>query len=115
MTLNEAKEQMLKKLDDGLGVLVSVPGLGIHTIHEISPYEGSGLQSLTEVVHCGFGLFRSSTPSGEFYFNGGGAMERCDLFAWTDLWAKNGNTSEILKDLGYDVTLVREVIEKLEE
>lgn len=100
--------------DDRHGVAVLTAGVidpAIPTIHDVGTRDGHRLRATGEVVHCGFGFFRGSTPAGEFSFMGGGAMN--DLPApgcgWTVLRADPG----VLDELGYDLDAVRAALERL--
>jgi hypothetical protein len=116
MIVQEAYQRMLELLDQGLGVLT---GGEIHpdipTIQDISHRDGVRLQCLKEVRHIVLGLFKGETASGEFSFDGGGAMRRVTddednyLFAFTPLHAER----VVLEELGYDAEAVRQAIEEL--
>lgn len=65
----------------------------------------------SSVEHLGFGFFKGETPSGEFHFDGGGAMRRAtddegNYVSWTPLVAN----SAVLSDLGYDLGAVERAL-----
>jgi len=123
MTAQEAYQQMLDRVNDGGAVLTTS---GVHpdipTIDEVGTRNGQRLQCTTEVRHCGFGLFMAGTPSGQFCFDGGGAMQRAQdddgnwQFSWCPLTAKSADYAkfdDILSDLGYDRQAVKVALESL--
>lgn len=68
----------------------------------------------SSVVHLGFGFFKGETPSGEYHFDGGGAMRSAtddegNYVSWTPLVA----TSAVLSDLGYDLGRVERALAEL--
>ena len=68
----------------------------------------------SSVEHLGFGFFRGKTPSGEYQFDGGGAMRRAtddegNYVSWTPVVA----SSAVLSELGYDLGRVERALVEL--
>jgi len=100
MDKREAFEKMLEILEQGDGVLTA-PAIhpDIPTIDDVGNNTGRRIRTLTEVRHCGFGLFMAETPHGSISFDGGGAMSRCEEFSFTPLRVREPGA---LAWMGYD-------------
>lgn len=110
MTDQEAYVKMRDTLSATTGVLTSSEiHADIPTIHQVGHREGCRLRCDTPVRHCGWGLFLADVGGKKFSFDGGGAMMRCDGFAWTHLRFDTPGFA----DLGYDVAAVRAALEEL--
>jgi len=116
--LSEAKKKMLALLSEGTGILMSCSDYGLPTIHSVGNREEQALQTSTEVVHCGFGMFKAYSPLGRMStnmvtFDGGGAMRRVDNddrhLSWSPLY---GDKSDIVA-MGYDFEAAIEAVNAL--
>ena len=114
--IRQAWETMRSLLEKGLPVLVASDEHGLPTIHNFHRRDPKKAYHKS-IKHCGFGLFRGRTENGEFFFDGGGAMrlakagkpgeEGYEWLSWCPLEAE----TEVLKDLGYDVEAVKQIVE----
>lgn len=115
--IRQAWEEMLARLEKGEGVLVASDRFGLPTIHDFyrrDPEKSDGYWK--SIKHCGFGFFRGRTESGEFSFDGGGAMEHVTAgnygeegyvsLSWSPLRAE----PEVLQDLDYDIEAVKQLV-----
>jgi hypothetical protein len=107
---------MLELLEKGQAVLVASDSYGLPTIHNFHRRDPEKAYHKS-IKHLGFGLLRGRTENGEFFFDGGAAMRHADAgkpgeegyerLSWCPLEA----VPEILKDLGYDVDAVKQIVE----
>jgi len=109
---------MLVFLGRGKAVLVASDRHGLPTIHDFyrrEPEKSEGYHK--SIRHCGFGFFEGRTEHGEFSFDAGGAMrlakagapeEGYEWLSWSPLRAE----PEVLKDLGYDIEAVKQIVKK---
>ncbi len=107
---NEEKKQVYQKMlkymeeEDAAILTAGTIHKDIKIIHDFYPK-----QYYKSIDHMGFGFFRGETESGEFTFDGGGAMRRNGWISWTPLRA----TKEVLKDLKYDREKVARALKEL--
>lgn len=107
--MKQVYETLLKFVTDKAPVLTSVKlHEDIPTIHEI------GGEYRSSVNHIGFGCFVGKTPSGEFTFDGGGAMAKVEasdgkVIGYTAL----SGTKRVLEDLNYDIDKVITALKEL--
>lgn len=113
--IRQAWETMLTFLGQGKAVLVASDSYGLPTIHDFHRCDPEKTYHKS-IKHLGYGLFRGRTENGEFFFDGGGAMRHADAgkpgeegyerLSWCPLEAEAG----VLKDLGYDVDAVKQIV-----
>jgi len=113
MTINKY-QKLLDIVNDNTAILTAGK---IHddipTIHDV----GHSLITDHEVIHCGFGLFRSKVLGKDIYFDGGGAMltlyDNNDdyIVSYTRLSADHDQ----LVSMGYNLERVKLALESFNE
>jgi len=98
---------LINELKQGNAVLVADNEHGIPTIHDIGNGPNCKLRTDTEVIHCGYGFFKSTVDNQTISFDAGGAMRMEKGYSWTLLYALPSQ----LISMGYDIQAVLEILE----
>lgn len=101
---------MEKYLENGTPLLiVGLDDRRVPDIHNFYPK-----QYYRTIEHLGFGFFAGQTEHGKFSFDGGGAMDHLELEdGWISYSVLRTDNEQVLKDLGYDIKRVSEVIKEV--
>ena len=124
MQRKEALEKMNRFMEENPSSGVLTAGTihdDIPTINSISTREGATLRCTREVVHIGYGCFRGGVPSGQFTFDGGGAMYKvrteADKYDFSYTYLTPGTRcqdhTKVLLELGYDRAAVLAALKSL--
>ena len=100
---------LINELKNGNAVLVASNEHNIPTIHNVG--QNGPIRTDTEVIHCGFGLFKAEVDNETITFDAGGAMRRPEGkyqdYSYTILRA----SSKQLESMGYDIDSVLATLE----
>jgi len=100
---------LINELKQGHAVLVAGKEHNIPTIHDIG--QNGPIRTDTEVIHCGFGLFKADVDNETITFDAGGAMQRptgqYQDYSYTILYA----SPKQLVSMGYDIDSVLATLE----